>query len=650
MSTFDRLREKLLLPSPARPAEPTYPAPTAPGPRVFVPSSGSYSSYDNWDPLLPAVLSMGQSARAGGDCKRTQLHFGGPIPAPPDMPAPVLHLHTRTAEGANYRGYGRPAVEGLDNYSEIQDSGGMPVTSFSSRDARIQPAGSLGYGPVAVDWQDMEQQPCEEFRASALDMEQQLEMVAMSLRGDQDEVAGARKGLMMLQPFENNVDGELEREQSAKNCSASEEQNSDEILISQQGNPDISRCPKEYLRQILILESSVLKPDQNSSTWTAAQGITAVCIAPYSARTNEELSLELNDTLDLSFFDASCMAEDWWFAIIADKLQPSRSRLWHFPQDLGLLRKQSGYFPSNCVRLIGAPQAPSAATSVTNVPRPEHKAATRTSSVASAPAKTSPQFSFPILQRNPTLDPLLVPFADVPLWLPTWSKVSPRNKLSPRDKTSRWDKRRESEDFDALPLITSTSDQSEESTFSFTPFASSLNLAANAINDSDMDSPAVSGPVSSRSTNSPPGNTIGLPLFQQQAQYQKDSRNNGWQDSQPKSPRVQTSPDGMFDMINTLTPVPHLNAAQLHTPGTPQISTPQVFDERKVFGIELRPPADEFRTVQIMRNPNPPPNSPAGLGLQFARPRGEMGACHIVALITEVHLYSCHSSVDSCHA
>ena len=62
---------------------------------------------------------------------------------------------------------------------------------------------------MASDWLRQEPSPYDEWRGSAFDMEQQLEMVAWSLRGDQDEVAGVRKGLMMLQPFEN--DSELER-------------------------------------------------------------------------------------------------------------------------------------------------------------------------------------------------------------------------------------------------------------------------------------------------------------------------------------------------------------------------------------------------------------------------------------------------------
>jgi hypothetical protein len=47
-------------------------------------------------------------------------------------------------------------------------------------------------------------------------------------------------------------------------------------------------------------------------------------------------------------------------------------------------------------------------------------------------------------------------------------------------------------------------------------------------------------------------------------------------------------------------------------------------------------PQNEFRRVQLMRNPNAPPNTPAGIGVQFARPKGQMGACHILALSTEV--------------
>ena len=174
----------------------------------------------------------------------------------------------------------------------------------------------------------------------------------------------------MLQPFEN--DSELERGPCSHTPRSSTEpafsprmvlrQSSNDLSTSPPVTQHLSPCPTDYMYQITLIENSVLKPEQANSSWISGQAITAVCIAPWSAQTNGQLSLDLHDTLDMSFFDVANMSHDWWFAIKADKQQidhnsHSAPRIWRFPQDFGLLRKQSGYFPSKCVRLISAPQA-----------------------------------------------------------------------------------------------------------------------------------------------------------------------------------------------------------------------------------------------------------------------------------------------------
>ena len=603
LSTIDRLRERLAIPSPVRPVEPSYPAPIAPGPRVFVPpvvdGAGVCNETDHSTPVHMLTLL---NVRSRGQYDRHEPErVLSLIPTPPDIPAPVLHAHSYSAHRARasplkHGDYGRQTVEGLDKYSEMRAWGNGTAGSCKPLIEHVQ----------NPDWQGQEQRFYDEYKGSTFDMEQQLEMVAMSLRGDQDEVAGVRRGLMMLQPFEGDVQNNGDQEQIAHDYLRQA------TKIESKGSPD------DYLRKITEIESKVLKPDQLSSTWTAAQYTTAVCVCPWTATKKGELSLELNDTLDVSFLDSSDIVQDWWFAIKADKPHQSgsRTKIWRFPQDLGLLRQQSGYFPSKCV-LIDTPQVPTTMPCNLNSPKQENKPPIRHQNPKQTSAGSVLEFSFPILQRDPTADPPLIPFADVPLWLPTWNKFSPRDKtfpvdknfpvldnVSPRDRTGHV--RRGSEDFSSLPQLTSDADsQSDDTTFtaSFTAVPSSGNFYANVINDSDVDSPSSSRPPSARSVNSPrSGNTLSLQHFHQDL-------------------RSFNSPQSG----NALS-LPHFQQV------TSQSITAQTFGST---------PQAEFRTVQIMRDPNAPPSGQSGIGLQYARPRNEMGAVHILALSTEVCVPDC---------
>ena len=616
MSTIDLLREQLAIPSPARPlpAEPNYPAPASPGPRFFVPPAddGGLRYGEREPPDIPAPVLSHLKSWAGNSEKGPTEHVPLSIPGPPDMPAPVLHSHAPRS-GQHTGGYGRPAVEGLDDYGEMQGWGGQVEAE--------------DYEPAAERF--AHEHSHDELRGTALDMEQQLEMVAMSLRGDQDEAAGVRRGLLMLQPFEaprvgaSSADSEAERDQTvhSRQGPAPPRRPRSDPVESPRGAPQVPACPTDHLHQIAAIESSVLKPSQVSSTWTAGQGLTAVCVVPWAARTKGELSLEMNETLDMSFFDASCMEQDWWFAFKADK-QQTGSRLWRFPQDLGVLRKQAGYFPSKCVRLKGVQIPGSTAAdgqrpldqrtaAIARAPS-EHKPAARQSSLSPALSAQASHISFPVLQPDPTIDPPLVPFANVPLWLPTWGKVSKPGENSPRDTprdtpkdyTPR-DRKRDSEE--SLPLITSATDQTD-TTFAFTPIGS-INFAANVINDSDVDSPAASGPVSARSAEGS-GAAVSLPVVPQKLDPGVPD-NTGVSDN-------NVSANGVQDhyLING----GHSGAQR--------------------SGNDHGAPQNEFRRVQLMRNPNAPQNTPAGIGLQFARPKGQMGACHILALSTDVSVSS----------
>ena len=324
---------------------------------------------------------------------------------------------------------------------------------------------------------------------------------------------------MMLQPFSKEFGGDGERSHTSQSVpDASPMWNQSDSLRSLPDTQRLPVCPTDYLRQVAAIERAVLRPEDMSSTWVSGEGITALCITPWSARASGQLSLQPNDVLDMSFFDSASLSQEWWFAVKAHKQHVDReqsdSRVWRFPQDLGVLRKQSGYFPSKCVRLVAAPQKQSS--------MPEQQPFVQNG---------RPE-TFPILQPDPLNDPPLIPFANVPLWLPTWS---PRGEVPIRDSG------------ESFPAITSASEHSQETfamTAGTTPSASNLNLQEQAA--------IASADCSSRNLSS-------------------------------------EFPD--------------------------------------------------CRTVQILRNPNALPGTAAGIGLQFARPRGQMGPCHVLALKDDMPAY-----------
>ena len=507
VSTFDRLREQLALPMPAKPVEPRYPAPTKPSPRPFLPPTSGTDGYGEQGASRREVMDS--------DDDRPHSLLGSSLfPDPPDLPAPVLHWHaSRTSMGGRYL---RPTVpQGLDHYSE-HGARSFGAGARSAAPDTSQSASAVGYEGPQRDWQDYrntQDTSMNDWRGPAFDMEQQLEMVAWSLR-DQDEAhtRGVRRGLMMLQPFSKEFGGDGERVHTSQSVpDASPMWNQSDSLRSLSDTQRLPVCPTDYLRQVAAIERVVLRPEDMSSTWVSGEGITALCITPWSARASGQLSLQPNDVLDMSFFDSASLSQEWWFAVKAHKQHVDReqsdSRVWRFPQDLGVLRKQSGYFPSKCVRLVAAPQKQSS--------MPEQQPFVQNG---------RPE-TFPILQPDPLNDPPLIPFANVPLWLPTWS---PRGEVPSRESG------------ESFPAITSASEHSQETfamTAGTTPSASYLNLQEQgAIATADC-----------------------------------SSRN-------------------------------------------------------------LSSEFPDCRTVQILRNPDALPGTAAGIGLQFARPRGQMGACHVLAL------------------
>jgi len=111
MSTIDRLREQLAIPSPARPvpAEPNYPAPVSPGPRLFVPPAddGVLRYGDREPPDMPAPVLAHQYSWAGDSGKGHERHASPAISGAPDMPAPVLHHHASShiiLDGQRWKG------------------------------------------------------------------------------------------------------------------------------------------------------------------------------------------------------------------------------------------------------------------------------------------------------------------------------------------------------------------------------------------------------------------------------------------------------------------------------------------------------------------------------------------------------------------
>jgi len=423
MSTFDKLREQLSLPSPSRPVEPTYPAPALPGGCVLSEDGRGLERYG------VGSVPYGKGAEQGS--YKSQLDRPQ-IPPPPDVQAPILHPHMhhpRQAESARPHGYGRPAVEGLDNYGEMHPSeANLPVTSISSRSA------GEGYGNTASRRarQDL----------TAASMEQQLELVAVSLRGDQDEAAGVRKGLMMLQACHDEKD------------------------------------------------------------------------------------------------------------------------------------------------------APTV--------RSDQKAGARSPTLRGHSREEIQRLSFPVLLRDPAADPPLVPFIDVPLWLPTWHKTTPDR--TPSDKT------RETEELDSLPLITSASDQSEETTLTFTPGADSPVFASNTANESVLDSPAI--------------------LLQNSEQSQNLAFSSISAPAQTASQNIDTHSQDTDKHNSSKRDLP---AMQMLPPPTPDSTTTRL-------PMQAADTLDPFRNVHVMRDPSVPQNTLGGIGLQFARPRGQMGPAHILAMTSEVLL------------
>ena len=422
MSTFDKLREQLALPSPARPVEPTYPAPALPPGCVLSEEGCGLQRYGRQH-----SVPYGTEAEHGSYKSQHDLPH---IPPPPDVQAPILHPHMhhlRQAESARPHGYGRPAVEGLDNNSEMHPSEViLPVTSFSSRSVAEE------YGNAADRRARQDQ--------TASNMEQQLELVAVSLRGDQDEAAGVRKGLMMLQA-----------------CSD-------------------------------VKDVATVRSDQ--------------------------------------------------------------------------------------------------------------KAGSRSPTLKGQSRDEVPRLSFPVLLRDPAADPPLVPFSDVPLWLPTWHKTA-------LDRTPS-DKKQDTEELDSLPLITSASDQSEETTYTFTPGADSPVLASTAANESVLGSPAV--------------------LLQNSAQSQHLASSMNSVSAHPGSHDMHTH---FQDVYKDNAPQRDLPDMQVQRPPTPDSTT-------TCLPMQTADTLAPFRNVQVVRDPSAPQDTLGGIGLQFARPRGQMGPAHILAMTSEV--------------
>jgi len=124
---------------------------------------------------------------------------------------------------------------------------------------------------------------------SPSEMEQQLEMMATSLRGDQEEAEGVRKGLLMLQPLQHNGGGALARSRGRETRSA-EDVDADRVL---------GECPGDYLSHVAAIEDAMLE----AGSWVSgAQGMNAVCVRPWPG-SGTQIALEAGDVIDISLMD-----------------------------------------------------------------------------------------------------------------------------------------------------------------------------------------------------------------------------------------------------------------------------------------------------------------------------------------------------------
>jgi len=277
-------------------------------------------------------------------------------------------------------------------------------------------------------------------------MEDQLELVAMSLRGDQDEAEGVRKGLLMLQQFPEEKSREKgvpvkkvftrsSLQETDYSSSLASPGSSDESKASE--SEDLPACPSDFVARLAMLESCVLP----AQTWIFGSEMKARCVETWKAHNKGQLSISKDEVLDVSFHDFKSQGMDWIFGV---KIGNHETRTMRFPGDLSLLRKSCGYFPFRNVHLFNARDP--------NFSLPDH-----------IPGKQEEE---------------LVPLADVPLWreqtahgkensldaifqqLGASSTDMGGGEVEQHNLSNIWDDSGHDPD-SSLPVITPTTDRSE---------------------------------------------------------------------------------------------------------------------------------------------------------------------------------------------
>ncbi|KAJ1476766.1 hypothetical protein T484DRAFT_1823794 [Baffinella frigidus] len=175
--------------------------------------AGASSSAAGHRPAARSFGAQGFDAGASGEENANGVSFGlgssarsGP-PDPPQGLAPQLY----SSPHRRHDGSAHAPRSSTDN---VYGASGLPKPWQDSRSKPAQPSFMAPQAAERRAMQGIQQRPGTHGAPSQRqahggaggggapnEMEQQLEMMAMSLRGNQEEAEGVRKGLMMLQPF-----------------------------------------------------------------------------------------------------------------------------------------------------------------------------------------------------------------------------------------------------------------------------------------------------------------------------------------------------------------------------------------------------------------------------------------------------------------
>ncbi len=151
------------------------------------------------------------------------------------------------------------------------------------------------------------------------------------------------------------------------------------------GRRSLRPRPDDFWEQMTLLEDGIYQQlAPGDSIWISASRRSCTIIDDWDATSPYELSLSTYDVVDLTFLSPQHLRGEWWFGVLADAGRSS----WNIPEDLPELRRQAGFFPARCARLVGQPAAAAAAaagtrraladalarvSALTMMPRPMHE-------------------------------------------------------------------------------------------------------------------------------------------------------------------------------------------------------------------------------------------------------------------------------------